>query len=232
MRLGGKTAAYANREACFAIAHCRSKSEIVDLRIGAPVAAAADADLVLAGKVVKIRIANEQLGRLKQERRGIHQFIGIHPGQRASGDIAGHVTAGGHGGEPSADKRLDEIGQIINLYPMQLNILANSDVGDTARISLREIGEGAQLMRSKKAVGKADSHHEIRSGFTFPAAAAQRSCAIALGVDSPPAEVGFYPRFRDGRVSLTGEVAYFLKALPRILFPLQPFSALCLGFSL
>src|SRR5215472_10209224 len=64
MRIGGKAAANANREPGLFLsvnfAQRWSKSQVVDLRITAPIAAAADRDLVLARQVVEIGVTDEK----------------------------------------------------------------------------------------------------------------------------------------------------------------------------
>src|SRR5215471_15418214 len=68
VRLRRKASTYAQREPNLAVADRRSEGQIVNFRVGAPVAAAADADFVFAGKVVEIRIAYQQLCRLFHQR--------------------------------------------------------------------------------------------------------------------------------------------------------------------
>ena len=60
--------------------------------------------------------------------------MSIQTGERASGDIARNVTAGGHGGEPDVEERLQNVSQIFDGDPMQLYVLADSDVSRAARV--------------------------------------------------------------------------------------------------
>ena len=63
MRIRGKSAANPDGETDFpvtvVIAHRGRERKIINFRIAAPVAAAADADLVLARQVIKVRIADK-----------------------------------------------------------------------------------------------------------------------------------------------------------------------------
>ncbi len=59
VRVGRESAADAHREADLARLRVpdRGHADVVDLRVGAPGAAAGDGDLVLAGQVVELRVA-------------------------------------------------------------------------------------------------------------------------------------------------------------------------------
>src|SRR5256885_15520878 len=115
---------------------------------------------------------------------------------------------------------------------MQLDVLADSNVSDASRISLRQVGDGAQLIRMQEAAGQPDPDHEIRRGLALAAGTAQSSRAITLRVDAPPAEVRLQPGFRNGGKALAGKAADFLKAFPGVFFLLQPLRALCFGLGL
>ncbi len=85
-------------------------------------------------------------------------------------------------------------------------------------------------MAQKQAVGDADSHHKVGNCEAFSALAACNSGTVALGVNTPEAQVGVPPLRGDAVEPEPGEFADLIEALPRILFALQPLRALRLGF--
>src|SRR6185437_15334227 len=116
--------------------------------------------------------------------------------------------------------------QVFDGDPMELDILAHSDVSGSSGILFRQISNGAQLVRVDEPIGETNTQHEIRHCFAFATAAAQRSSAIALRVNAPPAEVCLDPLIRDCGVALCGELADFVEAFPGILLLLKPFGPL------
>jgi hypothetical protein len=71
---------------------------------------------------------------------------------------------------------------------VELDVLAHRDVG----LAVGTVGEARdhpELMSEELAVGDADSHHEVGYGLALAALATDGADAIALGVDTPPAEI-------------------------------------------
>src|SRR5664279_3052632 len=110
---------------------------------------------------------------------------------------------------------------------MQLNILSNRDVREITRVLFRYSRDHAKLVRGEKPVGDSDAHHEVLSGFAFTAHSADRAHTIALGVDTPPLEVGSCPFRGDAGAPFPGKGAHFIECLPWVLFALQAFRLLC-----
>ena len=115
---------------------------------------------------------------------------------------------------------------------MQLNILADGEVGDSVGVTAGEVGDRPQLVRSHHAVGNADAHHEALQRAAHAALAAGDARAVALGVNAPPAEVGADPFGGNGIEAFAGEAADFVQAFPRILCALQALDSLCRSFLL
>ena len=113
---------------------------------------------------------------------------------------------------------------------MQLNILADGDVGNSVGVAAGEFGDGAQLAGAEQAVGDSNSHHEALQRPAFSALAAGYARSVTLGVDAPPAKVGAEPFRRNGAEPFAGEAPNFLQAFPRILGAFQALDSLCLGF--
>ena len=163
MRIGGEPAAHPHRKAGQAgvrVAH-RRQTDIVDLRVRAPDAAAGDGHLELARQVVELRAAVEHGGGGLDERRGVGNLVGVHARHRAAGDVPGDVATGSQGADADLRQALDDGGQILDPYPVELYVLAHCDVGHAAGEPLREIGDARSLARGQDAVGNADAHEEM-----------------------------------------------------------------------
>ena len=124
-----------------------------------------------------------------RERRSVDDFVCGDAGKRAAGDIADHVAAGALGREADGVERVHDLGERLDGEPVELDVLADCDVGEIARVFACEAGDDAELAGGEDAVGDADAHHEVIGGEAFAALAAGCADAVALGVDAPPFEV-------------------------------------------
>src|SRR2546426_6913931 len=204
----------------------RREPYVVDLRVRAPHSAAGDRDLVLARQVVEGGVAAEHARRRVDERRGVHDLVGVQAGERAAGDVARDVAARPHRGDPGAPERLEDVGQALERYPVELDVLADRDVGDAARVALGEPGDRAKLVGLQLTVRDPDADHEVARRLALAALSADRADAVALGVDAPPTEVGAEPLRRDRVPALTREALDLGVCLPRVQLALEPLDAL------
>jgi hypothetical protein len=113
---------------------------------------------------------------------------------------------------------------------MQLKVLADGNIGDASRVTLRDVADGANLVAAQQAVGYPNAHHEVRRCFALAAGAAENSSAIALGINTPGAEVGAEPFGRNRSVPGARERANLVEMLPSILGVLKTLDALRFGF--
>ena len=113
---------------------------------------------------------------------------------------------------------------------MQLNILADGEIGDSVGVAASEIGDGVQLAGGDEAVGNANAHHEALQCLPYSAGAAGYAGSIALRVDAPPAEIGSDPFRGDGIESLPREAPDFIESFPGIGGALEAFNSLSRGF--
>src|SRR5271157_98691 len=206
------------------------QANIVDLRIRAPYFATGDADFEFARQVVELSIANELPIRLHHQWRSVVEFVGINSGQGAPGDVARVVPTRTHGGETASPQTLKHLRQILDLHPMDLNVLPHGKVGATARVFLCYFGDRSDLVRQQYSVGDADANHEVPNGLAFAAISADRTCAITLCVYTPEPEVGAQPFRRNRLKTVPGKQADLIKALPGILLPLKALDPLRLRF--
>src|SRR5881296_3698257 len=227
-RIGREPAADAHGEADLARRRVveRRQPDVVDLRVRAPYPAAGDRDLVLARQVIEGRVAVDHARRRVDERRGVHDLVGVHAGERAAGDVARDVAARALCRDPAAPQRLEDVGQVLERHPVKLDVLADRDVGNPPRVALGEPGDRAELVRLQLTVRNPDADHEVACRLTLTALAADRADAVALGVDTPPAKVRSEP-LRGNRVpALAREALDFGVRLPGVQLALEPLDTL------
>ena len=208
----------------------RGQPNIVDLRIRAPHAASRNRDLEFAGKVVEVVIPRQHSRRFERQRRSIANLVGVHSRDRAAGDIARDIAAGAHRVQSDSRERFEYIRKGLDRDPVQLNVLANGDVGNSVSVAAGEFGNGAQLFGTQQAVGDPDSHHEALQRPAFPALTAGYARPIALGVHAPPAKIGPNPLRRNGVESLAREASDFFQTFPWVLGAFEALDPLCFGF--
>ena len=113
------------------------EGDVVDLRVGAPEGAAGDRDFELARQVVELRVRREHVRDFDGERRRVDEFVAVEAGERAAGDVPRHVSAGALGAEADCGKRLDDFGNGLDGEPVELDVLADGDVGEDCARSLQ-----------------------------------------------------------------------------------------------
>ena len=138
IRFGRESSGNAQREADFRLsadrARNRGQANVIDFRVGAPYGASGDRDLELARQVVELGIAGQQLRRLMYERRCVDDFVGVYAGDGASGHVADNIAAGSGGVESDLPEAVEDFGQRFDSDPVQLNVLADGEVGDSVGV--------------------------------------------------------------------------------------------------
>jgi hypothetical protein len=207
----------------------RREADVVDLGIRAPRSAAGDRDLELPRQVVEVGLAVDQRRRLEHQRRGVDQFAGVEARNGAARDVAGHVAARAHRGHALEPERLKHVGQGFERHPVKLDVLPHRDVGDPAAMALGQVGDRPDLLRLEQAVGNPDSHHEMPHCLAFAALAADRTDAVSLRIDAPPAEVRGEPLGRHRVPALARKALDVGIGFPGIQLALEPLDPLRLG---
>lgn len=206
------------------------KRDVVDFGVGAPVRAGGDGDFEFSGKIVELRIAAEFVFERLDEGADIGEFVGVNADEWAASDVAGNIAASSGGGKAYGLKAVDQFRDPFDADPVELDVLADGDVRDSVAEFGGKIGDGADLVAGKEAVGDANAHHEKRSGLPFSTGAADDAESVALGVNAPRAEIGVEPVGRNRRVAFAGKLANFVEAVPGVLFALEALESLGFGF--
>ena len=141
--------------------HDADEPDVVDLVLRAPVRAARDRDLELARQVREPAIAHEVARDVVHDRGRVEELIRRDARERAADDVAPHVAAGLRTREPDPRERVEYLGQVLDLQPVQLQALARRDVARAAPEAQRQIGDRGELRRSADPVRDADAHHQV-----------------------------------------------------------------------
>ena len=75
---------------------------------------------------------------------GVDELVAIESGERAAGDIANDIAAGSLRAEADGGEGIDDLDEAIDGQPVQLDVLAGGDVGEVARVLLRELADDAE----------------------------------------------------------------------------------------
>jgi len=207
-----------------------AECDVVDFGVGTPVGAAGDGDFEFAGEIVEIGIAAEFAINGERERRNVGEFVGVDAGERAAGDVTRDVAASAGGGEADGPEALEKFGEMIHGDPVELDVLADGDVGDAVAKIIGEVGDRARLLAGEETVGNADADHEKGDGLPFPILSAGNPRAVPLRVNPPSAEVGAEPFGGDGVEAIAGKGADFLEAVPGVFGAFESLDALSFGF--
>src|SRR5436305_11240332 len=119
------------------------------------------------------------------QRRSIDNLVMVDPGHWASGHVAHNVAASASRVESYLPESVENFRERFDGDPVQLNVLANSEVGDSVGVLAGEVGDGAELPRGHHAVGNADANHEALQRFADSACSPGYASAVALGVNAP-----------------------------------------------
>ncbi len=206
------------------------QGDVIDFGIGAPLGAGGDGDFKFAREIVEIGIAAEFPVESKDHGRNIGNFVGVEPGEWAAGNVADYIAASAGGAQADGLEAFEHFGEGFDFEPVELDVLANGEVGDAIAMFIGKSGDGAELRAGEQAVGNADAEHEERNGAAFATGAAGDASAIALGVDAPGAEVGGKPFKRDGIETEAGEIADFVEMVPSVFGALKALDTLGFGF--
>ncbi len=93
--------------------------------------------------------------------------MGVKPSERATGDIANDIAASAGGAKADGLETIENVGERLDLEPVELDVLADGDVGDAVAVFIGESGDGAELRGGEQAIGNANTQHEEGNGAAF-----------------------------------------------------------------
>ena len=124
----------------------RGQPNIVNLGIGTPHTASRDRNLELAGKVVKVTTPRQHSRRFERQRRSITNLVRVHACNGTAGNIARDIAAGTGRVQSRLSERVEQFWERLDSHPVQLNVLAHRDVGDSASVAAGEVRDRTQLL--------------------------------------------------------------------------------------
>src|SRR5439155_6115164 len=105
---------------------------------------AGDRVLVLARKVRPGRVPVELRRRALDDRRRVEELVGGEAGDRAAGDVADGVAAAAGARDARRLEVGEDVRQLRELEPVQLDALARRQLGVAAAVAVRDLADGAQ----------------------------------------------------------------------------------------
>src|SRR5262244_180953 len=132
MWLGRESAADADIKTNFplsvAVSRRGRKRYVVNFRIAAPVAATRDCHLEFARQIVEFAIAAELFVNCERERRRVNDLVAVNSSNGTTGDVARDVSARTGRRQPNPLKAVNQIMNVFDRHPMQLDVLPCGDV--------------------------------------------------------------------------------------------------------
>ena len=116
---------------------------------------------MLARQIEVVAMAQEIGHHLLQHRAAVEQLLGIQAGHGTSCNVAHRIAAAAHRRQADALEGREHLGQLLDLDPMQLDVLAGRELGIIAAEPLRKLADGAVLGRRQDAAGDLDAQHEV-----------------------------------------------------------------------
>ena len=124
--------------------------------------AAAECRLEFASKILRIRVAEQELRERVCVGSHIERFVLTDTCEGATGDVAHRVAAGLTGRDADRSQAAHQRGSVINVNVVQLEILARRDMGNPIRIFFRQFGHHLQLLRIHSPVWDLNPLHSRR----------------------------------------------------------------------
>lgn len=152
---------------------------------------AGDGGLELARQVVELAAVQVLLLDLADGGGGVDDLLGGHAGHGRAEDDARDVAAAHHRRQADALELLPDRGDVLDLDPVQLDVLPVGEVGGRAGVVARDLADGAQLLRAGQTAVEAHAHHEVavlHLGVLQLARVLAAEVLAALGVDAEPLE--------------------------------------------
>ena len=133
--------------------------DVVDLDRGAVALGAGHRDLELARQEDEFRVQRRPLPEDLGIGPGIGDLVGGAAGEMIGGDVADAVPRGLDGVHLDRGEVLEDVGDVLQRRPMELQVLARGEVAVAAVVFPRDEGEHPQLLRVQRPVGDRNPQH-------------------------------------------------------------------------
>ena len=135
------------------------QADVVHLDGGAVVLGRGHRDLELARQEAELRVQRRPLADDLGVGARIGDLVGGGAGEVIGGDVADAVAGGLDGVHLDAGELVQDVGDVDELRPVELQVLARGEVAVAAVVGARDVGELAHLARRQRAVGDGDAQH-------------------------------------------------------------------------
>ena len=100
---------------------------------------------MLARQVRPVGVAVEEVGGRIDDRACVEELVRGDPCDRAAGDVAHGVAAAAGGRDARALEVGEDVGQLAELEPVELDVLAGRELAVAAAVEVRDLADRAQL---------------------------------------------------------------------------------------
>ena len=149
--------------------------------------AAGEGDLELAPEVLAVRVAEQEAEERVRVGRDVEGLGVADAGQRAGGDVAHAVAAGLAGGDADRGQAAHQVGRVVDVDVVELDVLARGDVQDRRPSTPRPARPSRRAAPGvHAAVGDLDAQHaRARPRASRGPWSARRPGSRAAGVATP-----------------------------------------------
>ena len=135
------------------------QADVVHLDGGAVVLGGRHGDLELARQEAELGVQRRPLADDLRVGARIGDLVGGGAGEVVGGDVADAVAGGLDGVHLDLGQLVQDVGDVGELRPVELQVLARGEVAGAAVVGARDVGELAHLARGQRAVGDGDAQH-------------------------------------------------------------------------
>ena len=121
--------------------------------------ASGKSDLELPAEVLRVAVTQEEFRAGPGIGRHVECLGPAHAGKGAGGHVTDGIAAGFAGCDAHRGQSVHEIGRIVDVDVMQLDVLARGNVQNTIRILLGKLGQHIQLIRGQAPERNLDPLH-------------------------------------------------------------------------
>jgi hypothetical protein len=167
------------------------EGDVVDLVADILLWRARNGGLVLPRQIGERVVADVAAPDLLDRRSSVDDLVGGDPGHWRAEDHAWCIATGFGGRQADRLECLPDRRDVLDAYPVQLDVLPVGEVGGSACVGRRHLGDGSQLSEIQPTSVDADAQHEVLVVELFGGERGRFAAVnawFALGVEPPPAK--------------------------------------------